>query len=128
MSALPHLDAPDPVSHGVLTELEVESRGPGLGMLLRRFGAARPFIMPSLVPATLVLVTVLAATLALAAVVMQMCLGAMYAWSVFVLPIKQIAGILQGTCQNATQKRYLCAFIRILDQNFCHTIVLSAHF
>lgn len=30
---------------------------------------------------------------------MQMCLGAMYAWSVFVLPIKEIAGILQGTAQ-----------------------------
>jgi hypothetical protein len=34
-------------------------------MLLRRFGAARPFIMPSLVPAALVLVTVLSAALAL---------------------------------------------------------------
>ena len=34
-----------------------------------------------------------------AAVVMQMCLGATYAWSIFVLPLKQIAGILQGTAQ-----------------------------
>ena len=34
-----------------------------------------------------------------AAVVMQMCLGATYAWSVFVLPLKQITGILQGTAQ-----------------------------
>lgn len=34
-----------------------------------------------------------------AAVVMQMCLGATYAWSVFVLPLKQITGILQGTVQ-----------------------------
>ena len=30
---------------------------------------------------------------------MQMCLGATYAWSVFVLPLKQITGILQGTAQ-----------------------------
>jgi OFA family oxalate/formate antiporter-like MFS transporter len=34
-----------------------------------------------------------------AAVVMQMCLGATYAWSVFVLPLKQIAAILQSTAQ-----------------------------
>jgi hypothetical protein len=53
------------VAQEVLTRLEVETRGPGLGLLLRRFGAARPFIVPSLVPAALVLVTVLAATLAL---------------------------------------------------------------
>ena len=30
---------------------------------------------------------------------MQMCLGATYAWSVFVLPLKQMTGILQGTAQ-----------------------------
>lgn len=34
-----------------------------------------------------------------AAVVMQMCLGATYAWSVFVQPLKQMSGILQGTVQ-----------------------------
>ncbi len=34
-----------------------------------------------------------------AAVVMQMCLGATYAWSVFVLPLRQITAILQGTAQ-----------------------------
>ena len=62
---LPRLEAAESVAEDVLTRLEVETRGPGLGMLLRRFGAARPFIMPSLVPAALVLVTVLAAALAL---------------------------------------------------------------
>jgi hypothetical protein len=65
LGELPQLEAADSVAQGVLTRLEVETRGPGLGMVLRRFGAARPFIMPSLVPAALVLVTVLAATLAL---------------------------------------------------------------
>lgn len=30
---------------------------------------------------------------------MQLCLGATYAWSVFVLPLKQAAGISQGTAQ-----------------------------
>ena len=34
-----------------------------------------------------------------AAVIMQMCLGATYAWSVFVLPLKAITGVLQGTAQ-----------------------------
>jgi OFA family oxalate/formate antiporter-like MFS transporter len=34
-----------------------------------------------------------------AAIVMQMCLGATYAWSVFVLPVKQVSGILQATAQ-----------------------------
>jgi hypothetical protein len=62
---LPSLEASDSVAQEVLTRLEVETRGPGLALLLRRFGAARPFIVPSLVPAALVLVTVLAATLAL---------------------------------------------------------------
>jgi len=65
LGSLPRLEAAEPVAHQVLTRLEVELRGPGLGMLLRRFGAARPFIMPSLVPAALVLVTVLSAALAL---------------------------------------------------------------
>jgi hypothetical protein len=62
---LPRLEASEPVAQGVLTRLEVETRGPGLGLILRRFGAARPLIMPSLVPAALVVVTVLAAALAL---------------------------------------------------------------
>lgn len=65
VAELPRLEASESVAQGVLTRLEVETRGPGLGLLLRRFGAARPFIVPSLVPAALVLVTVLAATLAL---------------------------------------------------------------
>jgi anti-sigma factor RsiW len=62
---LPRLEASEPVAQEVLTRLEVETRGPGLALLLRGFGAARPHIVPSLVPAALVLVTVLAATLAL---------------------------------------------------------------
>lgn len=65
LGELPRLEAPESIAQEVLTRLEVETRGPGLGMLLRRFGAARPFIMPSLVPAALVLVTVLSAALAL---------------------------------------------------------------
>jgi len=62
---LPHLEAAESVAQEVRTRLEVETRGPALGLLFRGFSAARPFIMPSLVPATLVLVTLLAAMLAL---------------------------------------------------------------
>jgi hypothetical protein len=62
---LPRMEAADSLAQEVLTRLEVETRGPGLGMLLRRFGAARPFIMPSMVPALLVLLTVLSAAVAL---------------------------------------------------------------
>jgi hypothetical protein len=62
---LPRLEAGDSIAQAVLARLEVETRGPGLALLLRRVGAARPLIVPSLVPALLVLVTVLAASLAL---------------------------------------------------------------
>jgi hypothetical protein len=62
---LPRLQSAESVAQDVLTRLEVEQRGPGLALLLRGVGAARPFIMPSLVPAALVLLTVLAAALAL---------------------------------------------------------------
>ena len=34
-----------------------------------------------------------------AAVVMQMCLGATYSWSIYVQPIRQLTGILQGSAQ-----------------------------
>jgi len=65
VSELPRLEAVEPIAQSVLTGLEVETRGPGLRFLFRRFGAARPFMVPSLVPAALVLVTVLAAAMAL---------------------------------------------------------------
>lgn len=61
---LPRLELADSVAQRVLTRLEVEQRGPGLRLLFRRFGAARPLIMPSLVPAALVLLTALSAALA----------------------------------------------------------------
>jgi OFA family oxalate/formate antiporter-like MFS transporter len=34
-----------------------------------------------------------------ASVVMQMCLGATYSWSVYVQPLKKITGLLQGPVQ-----------------------------
>jgi anti-sigma factor RsiW len=49
----------------VLHRLEVESRGPGLALLFRPAWRARPLIFPCLAPAALILLSVLAAGLAL---------------------------------------------------------------
>jgi hypothetical protein len=66
LGELPRLDPPESIAPRVCDRLELETGGPALALLLRRgLGAARPFMMPSLVPAALVLVTVLAAALAL---------------------------------------------------------------
>jgi hypothetical protein len=65
LSELPRLEPREPVAGGVQDRLDMETRHPGLASLLRGFSAARPFMLPSLVPATLVLVTVLAGALAL---------------------------------------------------------------
>jgi hypothetical protein len=64
---LPRLAAPEPLATRVLDRLEIEgsSRRPGLALLFRGFAAARPYMLPSLVPAALVLVAVLAGILAL---------------------------------------------------------------
>jgi hypothetical protein len=67
LAELPRLASPEPVAARVLDRLEIEggSRRPGLALLFRGFAAARPCILPSLVPAALVLVSVLAGVLAL---------------------------------------------------------------
>jgi len=64
LGSLPRLPAAG-IAVRVLDRLEVESRGPGLALLFLPFWAARPLILPSLVPAALVLVTVLAGAFAL---------------------------------------------------------------
>jgi hypothetical protein len=61
----PRLAAPDGIASGVLTRLEVESRGPGLALLYRPMWADRPLMLPSLFPAALLFVTVISAALAL---------------------------------------------------------------
>jgi hypothetical protein len=61
---LPKLEPGESVAAQVLDRLEMETRRPALASLLRSFSAARPYMLPSLVPAALVLVTVLAAVLA----------------------------------------------------------------
>jgi hypothetical protein len=66
LGELPRLEPPEPIAAAVRDRLELEAGGPALALLLRRgLGAARPFMLPSLVPAALVLVTVLAAAFAL---------------------------------------------------------------
>ncbi|MBI3931905.1 MAG: zf-HC2 domain-containing protein [Acidobacteria bacterium] len=65
LGALPRLTPSEAVVARVMDRLEVESRGPGLALLFRPFWAARPLILPSLVPAALVLVSVLAGIVAL---------------------------------------------------------------
>ena len=67
LAELPRLAAPEPVAPAVLDrlEMEAETRRPALAFLFRGFAAARPLMLPSLVPAALVLVSVLAGVLAL---------------------------------------------------------------
>ena len=61
----PRLACPDGIASRVLTRLEVESRGPGLALLYRPMWAARPLMLPSLLPAAFVLMMVIGAALAL---------------------------------------------------------------
>ncbi len=67
VARLPRLDVPDAVGIQVANriEMETEARRPGLVALFRGFSAARPFMLPSLVPAVLVLVTFLSGVMAL---------------------------------------------------------------
>ena len=65
LSAAPPLEATGEVAARVFDRLDMEGRQPGLSLLFRPFGAARPLILPSLVPAAFVLVAVLSGALAL---------------------------------------------------------------
>ncbi len=67
VARLPRFEAPEAVASQVAERIamETEARRPGLGSLYRGFSAARPLILPSLVPAMLVLLTILAGVLAL---------------------------------------------------------------
>jgi hypothetical protein len=67
LAELPRIPAPEPVAAQVLDRLELEAgaRRPALAVLFRGFATARPFMLPSLVPAGLLLVSVLAGVLAL---------------------------------------------------------------
>jgi anti-sigma factor RsiW len=62
---LPRLRSSGSIAFRVLSQLEVQSRGPGLALLFRPAWRARPLIFPSLVSAALVLASVLAGVAAL---------------------------------------------------------------
>jgi hypothetical protein len=62
---LPRVKPAGTIAFRVLNQLEVQSRGPGLALLFRPAWMARPLIFPSLVPAALVLASVLAGVAAL---------------------------------------------------------------
>jgi hypothetical protein len=65
LAHLPRLEGSDGIAARVLDRLELERRGPGLALVFRRWGAARPLILPSLLPAALILMVVLGGALAL---------------------------------------------------------------
>jgi hypothetical protein len=61
----PRLSPRGDLAARVFDRLEMERRQPGLSLLFRPFGAARPFMLPSLVPAVFVLTAVLVGAFAL---------------------------------------------------------------
>jgi hypothetical protein len=65
LAELPPLYAPEPIARSVFDRLELESRSPGLALLFRPAWRARPLMLPSLVPAVLVLCLVVIGTAAL---------------------------------------------------------------
>jgi len=65
LSETPPLPATGEIAARVFDRLDMERRQPGLSLLFRPFGAARPLMLPSLVPAAFVLVAVLSGALAL---------------------------------------------------------------
>ena len=61
LAELPRLEPSETIASRVFDRLEVESRGPGLALLFRSARAARPLMLPSLVPAVLLLAAVASA-------------------------------------------------------------------
>jgi hypothetical protein len=65
LAEVPRLAPAETIASRVRDRLEVESRGPGLALLLRPAWAARPLILPSLARAAVVLVAIVATALIL---------------------------------------------------------------
>ena len=59
LADLPRLSCPESISGRIFDRLDMENRQPGLALLFRSFAARRPVMLPSLVPAVLVLAAVL---------------------------------------------------------------------
>lgn len=65
LRALPRLEAPESIAASVLARIEAETRGPGLRALYVTAWARRPLLLPSLVPAVLLLGALLGTALLL---------------------------------------------------------------
>jgi hypothetical protein len=65
LAEAPRLEPVDTIASRVFDRLDIEGRQPGLASLFRSFRAARPLMLPSLVPAVVVLVAILSGALAL---------------------------------------------------------------
>jgi hypothetical protein len=65
LGALERITCDESIAARVQTRLEVEMRGPGLSLLFRPVWRSRPLFLPSLVPAVLVLLAVMAGVLSL---------------------------------------------------------------
>lgn len=65
LAQAPRLEPRESLAAQVLNRLELERRGPGLALIFRSVWAARPLILPCLVPAALVVVAVIAGAVAL---------------------------------------------------------------
>jgi hypothetical protein len=65
LAGLPALQSEESIASRIHTRLEVETRGPGLRLLFRPAWRARPLLLPSLVPAVMVLVTLMLGVAAL---------------------------------------------------------------
>jgi hypothetical protein len=65
LAQAPRCEPPESLAQQVLNRLELERRGPGLALMFRPLSSARPLIFPSLLPAALVVLAVLAGAIAL---------------------------------------------------------------
>jgi hypothetical protein len=65
VAELPRLQSPEPVAARVFDRLDMESRPPALAFLFRGFRAARPYMIPSLLPAAFVVVAIVGGAIAL---------------------------------------------------------------
>jgi hypothetical protein len=65
LGALPRLNCDESIAARIQTRLEVEMRGPGLSLLFRPVWRSRPLLLPSLVPAVMVLLAVIAGVFSL---------------------------------------------------------------
>jgi hypothetical protein len=65
LADLPRLECSGEIAARVFDRLDMENRKPGLAMLFRPLGAARPLFLPSLMASAMLLATALAVTLVL---------------------------------------------------------------